>query len=162
MKHNKLKLAMALMLVLMLNELQAQETFPASGGDASGSGGKVSYTIGQIIYTTITGTNGSVAQGVQQPYEISVVSGIKETNTITLQLSIYPNPTSNFLILNIGNYNNERLSYQLFDNTGKLLENNKITKNESNISTENLAPAIYFLKVTNNQKEIKTFKIIKK
>ena len=32
-------------------ELLAQETVPATGGDASGSGGSTSYTIGQVVYT---------------------------------------------------------------------------------------------------------------
>jgi len=50
--------------------LQAQETIPASGGKASGSGGTASYSFGQVVYTTYTGTNGLVAQGVQQPFEI--------------------------------------------------------------------------------------------
>ena len=31
----------------------------------------MSYTVGQVVYYTYTGSNGSVAEGVQQPYEIS-------------------------------------------------------------------------------------------
>ena len=56
---------------------QAQESVNAYGGDAKGSGGTVAYSVGQIVYTTHTGATGSVAQGVQQAYEISVVTGIK-------------------------------------------------------------------------------------
>ena len=52
-------------------ELQAQEIPIASGAVATGIGGSSSYTVGQVVYTTNTGSNGSVAQGVQQPYEIS-------------------------------------------------------------------------------------------
>ena len=47
---------------------QAQNIIPASGGNATGSGGTVSYTVGQIVYVTDTGNTGSVIQGVQQPY----------------------------------------------------------------------------------------------
>jgi hypothetical protein len=50
--------------------LQAQEAIPASGGNGSGNGGSVSYSIGQVVDATYTGLSGSVAQGVQQPYEI--------------------------------------------------------------------------------------------
>ena len=57
---------------------QAQESANASGGVATGSGGTVAYSIGQVAYTTNTGSNGSVAQGVQHAYEIFTV-GIKET-----------------------------------------------------------------------------------
>ena len=54
----------------------AQQTTISSGGDAAGIGGKVTYSVGQVAWNILTGTNGSVIQGVQQPYEISVISGI--------------------------------------------------------------------------------------
>ena len=81
--------------------LNAQEAFPVAGGDAVGSGGSVSYTIGQVFYNTQIGTNGSIVQGVQQPYEISVVSGVKEAEGINLEITAYPNPTSDFLRLKV-------------------------------------------------------------
>ena len=161
MQHKKLKLSAILFLGLGLTGLQAQESIPASGGNASGNDGTVSYTIGQVVYTTNTGTNGSVAQGVQQPYEISVVSAIEQAKDINLICSAYPNPTTDFITLKVENYNNVSLSYQLFDINGKLLENKKLTGNETTISMENLVPATYFLKVTDNNKEVKIFKIIK-
>ncbi len=141
--------------------IQAQDAIPASGGDASGSGGTTSYSIGQVVYTTQNGFNGSVAQGVQQPFEISIVTETEQAKNINLVFTVYPNPTVNSLMLNVGNYNKEKLSYQLYDISGKILENKKITDNETSISIENLARASYFLKVTNNDEEIKTFKIIK-
>ena len=49
---------------------QAQESANSSGGDATGSGGTIAYSIGQVVYTTNTGSNGSVAKGVQHAYEI--------------------------------------------------------------------------------------------
>jgi hypothetical protein len=95
MKHKKVKLS-ALLLGLGL-AAQAQQATTATGGNTSGSGGTVAYSVGQIVYTTNTGTNGSVAQGVQQPYEISIVLGI-DNHSINLGLSAYPNPTTNYLV----------------------------------------------------------------
>ena len=100
MRHKKLKLSTLLLLGLGLIG-QAQETVPATGGNASGSGGSASYSIGQMVYTTNTGTNGSVAQGVQQPYEISVITGIEEAKGISLNCSAYPNPTIEFITLKV-------------------------------------------------------------
>ena len=77
----------------------SQEAIPASGGDASGVGGTLSYTVGQLVYTNNSGNNGSVAQGVQQPYEISTTVGIEITN-ISLDFIAYPNPTSSNIVLN--------------------------------------------------------------
>ena len=145
-----------------LTRLQAQQTIPATGGNASGSGGSASYTVGQITYTTNTGTNGSVAQGVQQPYEISVVNGIAEAKDIVLQCSAYPNPVTDIIKLNIGNLSTSNMNYQLFDNNGKLLESKKIANTETSINMHNLATATYFIRINDKDNAIKTFKIIKK
>ena len=161
MKHKNIP-STAFLLFLGLASLQAQETTTTSGGNSTGVGGTVSYTIGQVIYTTNIGSNGSVAQGVQQPYEISIVSGIEEGEGINLNCSAYPNPTTDFLTLKVENYKGENLSYQLYDINGRLLENKKNEGNETRIVMNNLLPSIYFLKVIDNNKEVKTFKIIKK
>ncbi len=139
---------------------QAQVSANASGGDASGSGGTIAYSIGQTVYTTHTGTTGSVAQGVQQPYEISILSGVEEQQ-ISLDIKAFPNPTIDYLTLTIDNIELSNLSYRLFDIGGKLLETKKITSTTETIQMENLPGATYFLNVMNNNKEIKTFKIVK-
>ena len=64
MSYNHIKLLAALFSSSFC--ANAQDAIPATGGDATGSGGSASYTVGQIGYTTNTGTNGSVAEGVQQ------------------------------------------------------------------------------------------------
>ena len=158
MKHKKVKLSV-LLLGLGLTT-QAQEVTTTTGGNASGSGGTVTYSVGQIVYATNTGTNGSVAQGVQQTYEISIVLGI-EDNSIKLELTAYPNPTTNYLTLNVGKAELSNLNFQLYDMGGKLIESNKITSTTETIRMENLPSSTYFLKVTKNNKEVKSFKIIK-
>jgi hypothetical protein len=141
--------------------VQGQSAIPSTGGNATGTGGSVSYSVGQVVYTTNTGSNGSVSQGVQQPYEISVVTGIEEALGISLELLVYPVPATDFVKLKIKNYEVENLRYHLYDNNGSLLQDNKVESSETSIIINNLVPAIYFLKVTDNKKVVKTFKIIK-
>ena len=148
------------LLLFNLNGLKAQEAIPASGGNASGGGGTANYTVGQVAYTTNTGSNGSVSQGVQQPFEISVVSGV-ETTTIELACSAYPNPTTDKLILRVENNEKLNLTYQLLDISGRLLESKKVEGSETCIAMGSLTPSIYFLKVFDGINEAKTFKIIK-
>jgi hypothetical protein len=50
----------------------AQTATVSAGGNAIGTGGSVSYSVGQIAYTNNSNSNGSVAQGVQYPYEIQL------------------------------------------------------------------------------------------
>ena len=145
-----------------LGRIQAQEATLASGGDATGSGGSSSYSVGQIVYTTYTGSNGSMAQGVQQPFEISAVLGVDDHLGINLNLVAYPNPTTDFLNLAITDMNYKDLSYQLFDLNGRLLSNNKLLNSNTKIIMKQLSSAVYYLKIIKNQKPIKIFKIIKK
>jgi len=146
--------------LLGLGVINAQETVTTTGGEASGIGGSSSYTVGQVVYTTNTGANGSVTQGVQQPYEIYVTTGVNQT-AINLEMIVYPNPTTNYLTLKVENEHIERLTYQVIDLQGKVIENKKVTADNTIIKMEALPKATYFLKVTDNNKTVKTFKVIK-
>ena len=152
-----------LIFILSLTTVSAQESLNATGGKASGSGGSVSYSVGQIVYLTKFSRNVSFVQveGVQQPYEISVVTGIEEAKGISLSLTAYPNPTSDNLTLRISDVAISNLSYQLYDMQGRLLQHKKITGHKVSIKMSTLVPAIYFMKVFRNKIPIKTFKIIK-
>lgn len=161
MRHKKLKLIAVFLLGLGLIGLQAQTTVTSIGGDASGSGGAVSYSVGQVVYTTNIGTNGSVAKGVQQPYEISVVTGLEEAKSINLSVSTYPNPTTDFLQLKVECEKLKDLSYQLYDMQGKLLQTKKLIGTETQIDMSNYVPTIYFVRVISGNQSIKEFKIIK-
>lgn len=161
MKHKSLKLCAVLLLSLGLSGVQAQQSVNTTGGNASGSGGTVNYSVGQVVSQIHSGTNGSLAEGVQQPYEISVVTGIKEAKSIILTVSVYPNPTTDYLILEVKDFELSSLHFQLYDMQGKLLHDKKITSKQTNVAISNLVPATYFVKVIQGNKEVKTFKIIK-
>ena len=162
MKQTEKILITVIILIFGISSLQAQETISATGGEATGTG-TASYTVGQIVYTAHTGTNGnSTAQGVQQAFEISDVTGIPETENINLSISVYPNPTSDFLTLAISaDIVQTQYIASLYDLNGNLLKSKNITTDKTKIMTNDLAPATYFLKVTDNKKTIKSFKIIK-
>ena len=114
--------------------VHAQATIPASGGNASGSGGSVSYTVGQIGYNTFSGAGGSSAQGVQQPFEISVATAIENIADISLECSVYPFPTRGKIKLVIGSFDHENLSFRLYDVNGSLLDDKKVDSCETEIS----------------------------
>ncbi len=157
MKQRKTITSVAFLL-LGLGGLNAQEVKTSSGGEATGTGGTASYTVGEVIYTSNRGTNGSVTQGVQQPFGITTTLGINET-TINLELSVYPNPTTDYLTLKTEKI--EGVNFQLFDVQGKIIENKTVTNTSTNISLEAQPAAIYFLNITDKNKLLKTFKIIK-
>jgi len=138
----------------------SQQNVLSGGGDAEGTTGSVSFSCGQLVYTSNTGSNGTIMQGVQIPYEIYTVVGINETE-ISLSISVYPNPAENVLFLNIGDYENEKLSFHLYSIQGTLLESKSLRSNKTVIQTESLPNATYLLEIRNEHKVIKSFKIIK-
>jgi hypothetical protein len=142
-------------------KLSAQQSINTSGADIQGSGGNISYSVGQVAYKSNFGSNSSIAEGVQQPFEISIITNIEQAKDISLNCIVYPNPTTDFLILKIENYSLNNLSYKIFDINGKLLLSNKIESIEESIAIANLPVASYLLKVFDKNKEIKIFKIIK-
>jgi hypothetical protein len=161
MQNKKFLLSAVLLLAFGLTGLHAQEAISASGGNGSGSGGSASYTIGQVFYNVNTGSASKEFQGVQQPFEISVVTATEEAKDISLDFIVYPNPTSDYVILKTGTYDVTHLHYYLYNNNGVLLGNNIVQDYETTISMLNLKPSTYFLKIIDNNKVIKIFKIIK-
>ena len=138
----------------------AQQNTLASGGNASSAQGSVSYSIGQIDYETSSNANGTVSQGVQQPYEIYPLS-VDELFS-TLEINLFPNPTSDFIQLTIGDLSKtENLSYQLTDASGRLIKSSLITENSTQIDVQDLSTASYFLNVFVADKPAKSFTIIK-
>ncbi|GAB4291257.1 MAG: hypothetical protein Kow0068_16560 [Marinilabiliales bacterium] len=138
----------------------AQKTVPATGGEATGSGGTVSYTVGQVAYQTNSETSGTVSEGVQQPYEIFITS-IEDVEEVTLSVTAFPNPTTDYLTLSIEEYDLSNLSYKMFDMNGRLIQSKEINSNQTKIEMNSLLPATYFIKVFDGNKEIVTYKIIK-
>ncbi|MCC5916066.1 MAG: T9SS type A sorting domain-containing protein [Cryomorphaceae bacterium] len=139
---------------------QAQESVNATGGDAAGSGGTVAYSVGQVVYTTHTGSLGSSAQGVQHAYEIFSF-GINET-ALDISLTAFPNPTTDNLTLLISDFKNQKFSYQLFDIQGNRLGTGQIIAQQTIINMSHLPKATYFVDVFNPENnKVQSFKIIK-
>jgi hypothetical protein len=141
--------------------IYSQETIPTSGGDATGSGGSASYSVGQIVYTTHTGSNGSISQGVQQSYEIFTLSNAA-LSTVNLTATTYPNPTSDYVVLAISDASLTGLSYEVFDVQGKPIARATIFSKDTQIEMHSLSAGTYLLNVNQNNQKLKSFKIIKK
>lgn len=138
---------------------QAQESVNATGNDISGSGGTVAYSIGQVVYTMNSSTSGTVSQGVQHAYEIFTVGFPSIESNILF--SVFPNPTAENLILHIGDFKSEELTYQLLDMQGKTINSGIITSNQTEVEMIDLPSSTYFIKVVQDNKQVQTFKIIK-
>ena len=138
----------------------AQETNPASGGEAAGSGGTVSYTIGQLVYTNPSTASGSLNQGIQQSIEFVTLSN-PELTAVTLKAVTYPNPTTESITLALKDADLTGLSYVMVDILGRLVNKGTVSKAETKIGMKSLPIGVYILRVQQNNQALKTFKIIK-
>jgi hypothetical protein len=61
-------LSVVFLVFLGTSNMTAQNALATSGGNALGTGGTSSYTVGQIVYNYHSGATGSLTAGVQQSY----------------------------------------------------------------------------------------------
>lgn len=140
----------------------AQSDFVPAGGTATGNAGSATYTVGQIAIQNASNGDKSVLEGVQQPYEIQTV-GVDEYPGIALDAVVYPNPTQHFVQLKISNYviPDNGLKAQLYDANGKLLEIYTVSDLLTQFDLSKYPTATYQLRVMENKRLLKTFKIVK-
>ncbi len=150
-----------LCLLLCFSSVKAQLAIPCTGGIANGTGGSATFSIGQVNYITNLGANGTVCQGVQHAFEIFVVSGFEDVNYSNIQLLVYPNPTNDYLKLQVNASNVKCRVYQVLDSNGKLISAKLIENSETIIDLVNCASAIYYINIIEEEKILKTFKVIK-
>ena len=142
------------------NSAQAQESLNTSGGVDRGNGGTVSFSVGQMVYTTDSKEAGAVVQGIQRPYKITTTDIKKLDNTLSFKA--YPNPSSDDLFLEMNEYRNEKLNYQLYDVQGKLVMTNPIEIPKTQINMRALAMGSYVIHIYDSKNQaIQSIQIIK-
>jgi hypothetical protein len=142
------------------------ETFNASGEDALGNAGSISYSIGQVFFTYIGESVYNVAQGVQQSNlseNKEVIDRPEDINDPEVNVIVYPNPTTDYINIAMKDVDldNGQNSYQLFNYQGKLIEQHKITDDRTQINLQHLSSSVYILQVFVKNKNFKTFKVLK-
>lgn len=140
--------------------VKAQESLNTAGGNVSGSAGNIGYTIGQLAFMGMESGDGSSTEGIQQSFEIST-AGMNKMSGIDFVIKVYPNPTSNFIVLSLSKLSSGDLNYSLYDLLGKELSNKIIHEELSTISMSGLASGTYILVVKKKNLTIQTFKITK-
>lgn len=143
----------------------AQSAIVPVGGDSQSNNGSVNYTVGQIAVRTSTNSNGdiTVAEGVQQPYEIMTV-GIDEYPQIVLNAAVYPNPTENLAQLHLNGFEIpfNGLHAKLYDGNGKMLQTFSVTEDLTTFQIGHYATGTYYLELRDGRQVLKTFKVVRK
>ena len=140
-----------------------QDAVPAAGGDASGSGGSVSFSFGQLIYNTYVGSSGSVVEGMQQPFEISLITGMEGIQISGLSLSLYPNPANDLLTAELKHARGagQLITLEVFDAYGKRMHVFTLVEGLTTLTISDLTPGLYFIRAFDGIQSIQTYKLIK-
>ena len=113
----------------------------------SGSGDDVITSIvvadsSNIFVTGVTFDNLLSSTTTQKYGSVSGV-GIFEINLVPISLSAFPNPFSNTTFIHFPNTDNDVFNFQLFDNSGKIILNQKTKDDKVEISADNLPAGLY-------------------
>ncbi|MDY8134565.1 T9SS type A sorting domain-containing protein [Aquimarina sp. 2201CG5-10] len=161
MKNNYIPIKVLIFFFLGITSMMAQQNNVSSGGNATGPSGTSSFSVGQTFYTTTQNASGSLSEGVQQAFEIETLSN-PEFELVQLNVSTYPNPTTDRLILSLDEIDITNTSFEIHDIHGRLVLSKAIDSNTNVIEMGAYASGTYILTMKMQNTALKTFKIIKK
>ena len=157
----KLMSISVILLIALLSSLSAQQVLSSAGAQAVGNNVQLSWTIGETVIETYTGTSVILTQGFHQSRLI--VTNINPVESGKFSLMVYPNPVQWDLKLELKGNIFSNFNYSLYDISGKLLQMKRMDTNPENITMKNYPSGEFFLRISEKENEfIQTFKIIKK
>jgi hypothetical protein len=159
MKINKI---FFILLLINCSIANAQQQVIAPAGDYKDTtAGSLSWTLGEPVIVTLIAIDNVLTQGFQQGN--IVVNDIIVSKELNCTITVFPNPSKDYVMLRVDKSNKENLQYILYNADGKSLIANKLTETEQQISLNDYASGTYLLSVLNEKGQIlKKFKIIKK
>lgn len=135
----------------------------SDGGHAAGSGGSISWTIGETVSGTYSSSSNITTVGFLQTEQVDVVTLLKDQGAET-QLLVYPNPVKEELKINLSGLNEGYYQLEITDAIGKRIystgTNVTADQHSVNIKVNEYSAGNYFLNIKNKDFD-KSIKIIK-
>lgn len=144
---------------IFVSIVNAQEAVVSAGNYHENENKSISWTLGEVAIETFVAGDLILTQGFHQP-TITVVS-VEDFPGFDLKVQVYPNPATELLnvYLEYGNY--ENVTFGLYDMSGRLMVSDKMKNEMQQISFSAYPSGIYFLRMTIDGREAKSFKIVK-
>ena len=137
----------------------AQELIATSGDYSETAIGSLSWSIGEPIIENAFNSDIILTQGFNQSK--LTVTAINEMIGLEMNISVYPNPTSDYLSIEANTDQQKEFQINLYDLSGKLILQKDFFTGKETINMQEFKPAIYILKICTNNTNIKTYKVIK-
>ncbi len=136
------------------------QVFATAGNYFAVGSSSISFTIGEIAGTTLTGSTNKITQGFQQ--SSYTATSISEVQNPVYDLTIYPNPTDrDVTVLNNGNSFSPNAQLFLVDILGRKIITEQLNNKQTTIDLQQLAAGSYFIVIEENGHENFTHKITK-
>ncbi len=140
--------------------ITAQQVIPSAGTHATGINAQLTWTIGEPVISTISGSRLQLTQGFNQGN--LTISAIEPFIISGIVINVYPNPFSETLQIELTGYTNEAYFYIVTDVNGRIIKNGLIDQNLQSIDMNRLAQGVYFLMISEiSPPKVQTFKIVK-
>lgn len=146
---------MVLLLAGGVRVLGQQAVVPACG-EATGSGGTASWTLGQIDYEGSQSSGGNAQRGVQQPYEWLVMAADEESRPT---VSVRPNPTADQVRLEWNEPLPAGARYLLSNGLGAVIEEGPAMGTTLSIPMERQASGQYVVRIMSRDRILNTLTI---
>jgi hypothetical protein len=145
--------------VLTQDPAPSLQLLGSAGDTYKNSSYQLDWSVGELLTETFAVSQNQLTQGFHQGnYTITAIDQAKD---LQFEITAFPNPTTDIVVLGIESQNIEAFRYILTDVNGKILQDRKIESNQQQINLSEMAAGAYFLSVRTNKKAVKTFKIIK-
>jgi hypothetical protein len=143
--------------LFLISNNYAQEVITTAGDHHIASTGSLSWTLGEVITETYSIGQNSLTQGFNQS-QLSATATY-ELPGLNFNLKAYPNPTSDYIILETDKV--KKMNYHVYNQQGKLIIQSELTDIQTKIDFQEFIPAIYIIKIFENNIPLKQFKIVK-
>ena len=153
-----------LILAISVNGQQVdRQVISSGGGFYQNNLISMDWTLGEPVILTFENDNAILTQGFHQDY--LRITEIEDLIEESLEIKVFPNPTSSFIHLIISNEETIQPVIQLYDLQGKQLLNKQLSpsnKIDEQVELTGFSNGTYILKVTaSDGKPYKSYKIQK-
>ena len=159
--HVKINGLIVLIFLLFSNQQFSQSTIITSGGDFKSDKNSFSYSVGQILIsqeltksTSLFGENVILSHGVQQVF----VQNCDKNNVV--EIIATPNPSRGIVTLNLINWDEKEIQYNVFDTLGKIVLSSSISDDNTKLDLSFLSSGMYIISLGYHCGSLSSFKII--
>lgn len=137
------------------------EVLTTSGDYFTSAGAQLSWTLGEPVIETVSGTNATLTQGFQQTWQTGTI--VNEINPSQMQITVFPNPTQGQITFSFKQTSGRNFMISYFDIAGKLIRTEQVNYSGTQIQSDisSVTPGMYLIVISDENLNQQSFQLIK-